>query len=159
MAKTRRLKQKALNKHAGSIEKITIKTLDYGFTVRVGCKTIAVDSFQELMDSLAFYLLKPKEAQNELYYGSNRTKAGIMPSLQEFHDKILRASATPSGLFPRPRPSIIDDRTPTTTCHGCEKEVENVSGVYVTTDGAKPMCAECFEKLKESETQYMKGES
>jgi len=165
MAKTRRLTKKVLNESAASIEKITIKTLDYGFVVKVGCKTIAIDSFQELMDSLAFYLIKHKEAEKELYSGSRINAVGIIGELHRFTETSRQATNTlgimsaRSGRF-RPEMIMVDDKNEpdTATCYGCDGDVEDYGGLYITPDGAKPMCKRCFNKLKESETQYMNEE-
>ena len=44
------------------------------------------------------------------------------------------------------------------TCYVCGGDVEDYGGLHIMPDGAKTMCKRCFNRLKESKTQYMKEE-
>jgi hypothetical protein len=49
------------------IKSISIKQLDRGYTVEVGCQIFAIESATELITYLSTYILKPSETE-ELYY-------------------------------------------------------------------------------------------
>lgn len=48
---------------------INIEPLEYGYLVRVGCKTLAVESRHKLIAKLAEYLENPAEAESKWYKG------------------------------------------------------------------------------------------
>lgn len=48
---------------------ITITPLDYGFVLKVGCKTIALDSPQKLLFGLKKYLANPDKVETEFLEG------------------------------------------------------------------------------------------
>ena len=44
---------------------INISPLDYGYIVRVGCQTLAIESKQDLIKHLTDYLNNPSETENK----------------------------------------------------------------------------------------------
>jgi hypothetical protein len=48
---------------------VSIETLDYGYKVRVGCKSFAITSTEILVNMLTKYLNNPGEVQQQFYQG------------------------------------------------------------------------------------------
>ena len=46
-------------------QKITINALDFGYNVKVGCQTIAVEEIPKLIKNLEAYLNNPKEIERK----------------------------------------------------------------------------------------------
>lgn len=51
------------------VREITITPLDYGFVLKVGCKSIALDSPQKLLFGLKKYLSNPDKVESEFLEG------------------------------------------------------------------------------------------
>jgi hypothetical protein len=54
----------ACAKDPDKIRGITIKQLDLGYVVKVGCKSFAIETKEKLLDALEAYLTKPDEIEN-----------------------------------------------------------------------------------------------
>ena len=71
---------KYLRQRTHEMPKITIHPLDSGYLVKIGCVRIAVESFQDLMDNLAQYLLVPNKTTQKFNSSVNsyRSKNGLL---------------------------------------------------------------------------------
>jgi hypothetical protein len=49
---------------------ITIEELDYGYLVKIGCQSIAIDSHKKLVQKLSEYLKDPNEVENKWFAGN-----------------------------------------------------------------------------------------
>lgn len=51
------------------INEISITEVDRGYIVRVGCKTFAISSKEELIEKLIGYINNPKDTERKYYEG------------------------------------------------------------------------------------------
>lgn len=51
------------------IYSISIRQIDHGYIVEVGCKTFAIENAQNLADMVSAYLVNPKESFTKFYEG------------------------------------------------------------------------------------------
>ena len=54
----------------GQIREVSIRQVNYGYVVVVGCHTFAIESVAKLSEMLNTYLLKPNETEKQWYNGT-----------------------------------------------------------------------------------------
>lgn len=57
----------SVQKSADKIREISISELNYGYLVRVGCHSFAVESSETLLDALKEYILNPSLTEEKWY--------------------------------------------------------------------------------------------
>lgn len=62
--------EKCSSDEVGKIREVSIRQVNYGYVVVVGCHTFAIESVAKLSEMLNTYLLKPNETEKQWYNGT-----------------------------------------------------------------------------------------
>lgn len=62
--------EKSSSDEVGKIREISIRQVNYGYIVNVGCHTFAIESVSKLSEMLNAYLLQPNATEKQWYDGT-----------------------------------------------------------------------------------------
>lgn len=57
-------------KNGGRIRTVTLRQMDYGYVVEIGCKAFAIENTENLITNLARYINSPDTTEEEYYNGT-----------------------------------------------------------------------------------------